>query len=270
MEQYWDTTTRTATNGYPNESTISVQEQLDSWKLQQLQQQQQQQPSSPYVDRKGQTKLLVSINKTSRAVIFFIYMWRILHLYESVTGHINMYAVPSSSSSSSFSRTTAQSLATHLWTFRPVSILSVPLLLLFLSNMLATITLVVSTETNHSTKKRLKAILNMNKLVEVMVIAYTFIRLTIVPSPYVTKEIYIGRILHSILFIIQGQAYTRFSWDSEAIAPSFQQAASNGTTDPVHRATTTTTTPTTVTTPSHYHQPPPDTWSNDESYSDQR
>ena len=262
MEQYWDTTTRTATNGYPNESTISVQEQLDSWKLQQLQQQQQQQPSSPYVDRKGQTKLLVSINKTSRAVIFFIYMWRILHLYESVTGHINMYAVPSSSSSSSFSRTTAQSLATHLWTFRPVSILSVPLLLLFLSNMMATITLVVSTETNHSTKKRLKAILNMNKLVEVMVIAYTFIRLTIVPSPYVTKEIYIGRILHSILFIIQGQAYTRFSWDSEAIAPSFQQAASNGTTDPVHQATTTA--------PSHYHQPSPDTWSNNESYSDQR
>jgi hypothetical protein len=212
-EEYWDTTT-TSSSILPKESTISVQEQFNSWKLQQMQQQQSSSSassnSSPYVDSKGQTKLLVSINKTSRAVIFFIYMWRILHLYENVSGGSNSITIA----------TTQSFTPNSLLKLRPTSLLSVPLLLLFMSNMIATITLVISSETNHTTKKRLKAILNMNKFVEVIVIIYTFARLTIIPSPYVTKEIYIGRILHAILFIIQGQAYTRFSWDSESIAPS--------------------------------------------------
>jgi hypothetical protein len=129
---------------------------------------------------------------------------------------------------------------------------------------MATMTLVLSSETNHTTKKRLKAILNMNKLVEVIVIMYALVRLTIFPSPYVTKEVYIGRILHAILFIIQGQAYTRFSWDSETIAPSvhhnyqqqqqqYHEQQQRMATTMSKPGTTTTTTPVTTGTDNHGH-----------------
>ena len=225
---YGETSTTTFNPFFPNDESVSVQERLDTWKQQQqqLQQQQPSSSSSSYVDAKGQTKLLVSIGQTSRAVIFFIYMWRIWHLYESVVA----------ASSAGSSTSAVSGVITTLLSFRPVTLLTIPLALLFVGNLLATLTLVVSTTTNHTTKKRCKAILNGNKFVEVVNMAYTLMRLVVAPSPDVTKEIYMGRILHSMLFLIQGQAYTRFSWDSEAIAPSY-----GATTISSHRAAATTT-----------------------------
>ena len=223
-----ETSTTTFNPFFPNDESVSVQERLDAWKQQQqqLQQQQPSSSSSSYVDAKGQTKLLVSIGQTSRAVIFFIYMWRIWHLYESVVA----------ASSAGSSTSAVSGVITTLLSFRPVTLLTIPLALLFVGNLLATLTLVVSTTTNHTTKKRCKAILNGNKFVEVINMAYTLMRLVVAPSPDVTKEIYMGRILHSMLFLIQGQAYTRFSWDSEAIAPSYGAPTLSS-----HRAAATTT-----------------------------
>jgi hypothetical protein len=248
--------TTTIDSSYPNEPVPeTVQERHDRWKSQQLlqqyeQQQQAQSLSYSQYDPKGQTKLLLSISKSSRAIIFFIYMWRILHLYESVTGT----SITTTSNTGEIISSTIRHTKNHLLSmFSTKSVLSIPLMLLFLANMMGTITSILSTQQqSHTTKKRLKAILNMNKFVELIVIVYTMMRLTILPSKYVTKEIYISRLFHSIIFIMQGQVYTRFSWDSESIAPSIHTYSTSTTTSNTpaanYGATTATTQPLAATT----------------------
>ena len=68
---------------------------------------------------------------------------------------------------------------------------------------------------HHSTKtkKRMKAILNLDKLVEIVLLVWYFFRLTIFPSKYVPKEVFIAGALHSTFFLLQCQATTRFVWD---------------------------------------------------------
>lgn len=59
----------------------------------------------------------------------------------------------------------------------------------------------------------------MDKLVEGMLILYSFTRLTIAPSKYTPREMYVSSILHSFVFILQCQAFTRLSWDDNAPKP---------------------------------------------------
>jgi hypothetical protein len=68
------------------------------------------------------------------------------------------------------------------------------------------------TSPGHAAKKRLKAILNLDKLVEALMLIWYFIRLTIAPSKYVPREIFIANTLHSVFFLIQCQAFTRVNW----------------------------------------------------------
>jgi hypothetical protein len=65
---------------------------------------------------------------------------------------------------------------------------------------------------SHSAKKRLKAILNLDKVLEAILLFWYFIRLTVAPSRYVPREVFIASTLHSVFFIIQCQAFTRVSW----------------------------------------------------------
>jgi len=168
------------------------QERVDEWRKYQ---QEHASADSPRDDQ-GRLKLLTSVSKGSRALIFFVLMWRDIHLYEvadqSKTGIMRLVFV-------------------------------IPLTLLFIANMAGVVASLTSP--SHAAKKRLKAILNLDKLLEVLLIAFYFLRLTIAPSKYTPREMYIANTMHSVFFILQCQAFTRLSWDETSAQPvsSFQQ-----------------------------------------------
>ena len=85
-----------------------------------------------------------------------------------------------------------------------------PLTFLFIANMAGVVASVSSA--GHSSKKRLKAILNLNKLVEVFLIVTQVGKLLFSTSNLVPRELYIANILHSVFFILQCQTVTRFVW----------------------------------------------------------
>jgi hypothetical protein len=134
-------------------------------------------------DAEGRMKLLTSVSKGSRALIFFLLLWRDVHLYEvadtTLTGVVRLPVVT-------------------------------PLCALFLANLAGVVASLTSP--GHSAKKRLKAILNLDKLVEAILIAYNFIRLTVWPAKYAPREVFIANTLHSVFFLLQSQAFTRVTW----------------------------------------------------------
>jgi hypothetical protein len=166
----------------------TVQDRADAWRSQQREYAESLQDSPR--DEKGRFKLLTSVGKGSRALIFFVLMWRDIHLYEIADQ--------------------ARSGIARL-------ILVVPLTILFVANLAGAVASITSP--SHSAKKRLKAILNLDKLLEVFLIIFYLIRLTVAPSKYTPREIYISCTLHSVFFIIQSQAFTRLSWDESVGIP---------------------------------------------------
>merc|ERR1711862_194348 len=76
------------------------------------------------------------------------------------------------------------------------------------------------TSHQNSAKKRLKAILNLNKLLEALLFFYNVMRLTIAPSKYVPREIYVGRTLTNFIFLIQCQLFTKVAWNAAKKMPS--------------------------------------------------
>ena len=135
-------------------------------------------------DEQGRMKLLASIGKGSRAVIFFVMALRHLHLFEVADKQL-----------------------------KGLTRLSVVIFLmaLFVGNI-AGIVMNLSGSMGHNTKKRLKAILNLDKLVELWLLNWYVVRLTLLPSKYVPREFFVASFMHSIFFLIQCQAYTRVSW----------------------------------------------------------
>jgi hypothetical protein len=166
----------------------TVQERVDAWRSHQREQSAAV-LNSPR-DEQGRMKLLTSVSKGSRALIFFFLMWRDIHLYE---------------------------VADQLKTGITRLLFAIPLTLLFIANLAGAVASLTSP--SHSAKKRLKAILNLDKLVEVLLIAYYFMRLTILPSQYTPREIYVANTLHSVFFILQCQGFTRLSWDETSAQP---------------------------------------------------
>lgn len=90
-----------------------------------------------------------------------------------------------------------------------------PLTFLFVANMAGAVASITSA--GHSSKKRLKAILNLNKLSEVLLILWHVRKLIFSTSNLVPREIYISNILHSVFFILQCHAVTRFVWDEALV-----------------------------------------------------
>lgn len=138
-------------------------------------------------DAQGRVKLLTSVGKGTRAVIFFLFIWRDVYLYELA-----------SNAASSFTR---------LCCTLPVA----TLLLLNVAGFVASF--------GSSGKKRLKAILNLDKLMEILLMIYAFARLTLFPAKGALREVYVGNLIHSIAFLVQAQACTRFSWDEKSAVP---------------------------------------------------
>mmetsp|Transcript_25957 Transcript_25957/g.61073 ORF Transcript_25957/g.61073 Transcript_25957/m.61073 type:complete len:320 (+) Transcript_25957:183-1142(+) len=170
----------------------SVQDRHDKWRAEQMERYAnltQEQELNPR-DEQGRMKLLSSVSKGSRALIFFILMWRDIYLFD----------VTDQSIKGSVRKTIARGFLTTV----------------FLGNLAGVVTSITSQ--GHSAKNRLKAILNLDKVVETTLLLWNLGRVTLFPSKYVEREIFIAGILHSVMFLIQCQAFTRVTWD-EKIAP---------------------------------------------------
>lgn len=173
----------------------SFEERLASWREQQQYKYEHQSTldaANPR-DEDGKMKLLASVSRGSIAIFFFILMWRSVHHYE---------------------------LADQ--TFRGATrfFMVLPPVVLFLGNMAGCVGSIMSSN-GTSGKKRLKAILNLNKLVEIVLMMYNVMRLLLVPSKLVMREVYVGRTLSNFLFLVQCQLFTKVTWN--AAKPSLQQ-----------------------------------------------
>lgn len=170
----------------------SVEERLANWRKQQQSKYENQSPldaANPR-DDDGRMKLLASVSKGSISLFFFILMWRSVHHFELAD--------------QSFKGSSGVRL-----------VMVIPTMILFLGNMIGCVASVMassSTNTSRKAKKRLKAVLNLNKLMELSLIFYNLLRLTFWPNKGVLREIYIGRILTNFLFIIQCQVFTKVTW----------------------------------------------------------
>jgi hypothetical protein len=173
----------------------SVQDRHDKWRSAQMERYANMTPEQEYNlrDEQGRVKLMSSVSKGSRAFIFFILMWRDIYLFE----------------------VTDQSIKGSLRKMLTRGFLTT----VFLGNLAGVVTSVTSQ--GHSAKNRLKAILNLDKVVETVLLIWNLGRVTLVPSKFVPREIFVAGILHSVFFLIQCQAFTRVTWD-ERVAPVLQ------------------------------------------------
>jgi len=158
---------------------------------------------APSINPPIPNSFLVSVSKPARAIIFFLLGWRNLVLYEMAD--------------------------TKFKGLRRI-ILTLTVVTLFFANAFGFLMSFLQQPTTSSsselkTKKRLKAILNIDKFVEVVMIIFNFLRLTIFPPKLqgrfaagggrttTHREVMIANILHSMFFILQAQAFTRVNWD---------------------------------------------------------
>jgi len=178
------------TNSFDQEQ--SVEERLASWRAQQQERYEGQNPIDELNprDEEGRLKLLATVSRGSISVFFFIYMWRSVHHFELAD------------------RAFRQSPSIRL-------VLVVPTVLLFIGNMAGCVAS-VSTKTLRA-KKRMKAILNLNKLVELLLFGYHVFRLVLLNNKLVQREVYVGRSLSNFLFIVQCQLFTRVTWDAAQV-----------------------------------------------------
>eukprot|EP00980_Cylindrotheca_fusiformis_P018505 scaffold6124_cov122-Cylindrotheca_fusiformis.AAC.24 len=177
-----------------------VQDRLDKWRNEQMEQQRSMSAheSESLRDAEGRLKLMATVGTASRALIFFVLMWRDIVLYEmadkALKGTFRLFAV-------------------------------VPLSVLFLANLAGVVA--TCTTGGPKTKKRLKAILNLDKLVEIELLLWYLLRLTLFPSRGVPREMYVASILHSFFFLVQCQSFTRITWGENmnvAAPPTHQEA----------------------------------------------
>lgn len=163
----------------------SFEERTAAWRehQQKLAESQTAEQAASSTDEQGRLKLIATVSKGSISFFFFMLMWRSIHHYEmadmSFQGLIRVIFV-------------------------------LPTVALFVGNMLGCVAAL--SPPNPKTKKRLKLILNYNKVVEIVLFVYHVIRLTVAPSQRVIREIYVGRTLSNFLFLIQCQLFTKVTW----------------------------------------------------------
>ena len=181
----------------------TVQERVERWKTQQREQAMLTSQEIPNTSGQQAMSLLGTVSKGARTVIFFLLMWRDISLFET---------------------------ADQVFASKPLmrAMIVTPLIGLFLANMAGAIYSLTMTSSSHSTtKRRLKAILNVDKLLEMALAVFYAIRLCLVPSRYTTREVYMSNLFHSILFIIQCNAFTRVTWNDQQ-PPEFIKSGKDG------------------------------------------
>jgi len=177
----------------------TVEDRIDAWRRQQQQQQQTQTAAdaASVIDDEGRFKLFTTVSRASVAFFFFILMWRTVHHYELADATFGNHGGNNKSAGVAFMR----------------ALVLTPLVVLFLGEMMGALLGIAQAKLSKATKKRLKGILNLHKMVELVMIVNNVLRLAIFPSKYVPREVYIGRTLANFFFVMQAQLYTKFSWD---------------------------------------------------------
>ncbi|KAL7470426.1 hypothetical protein ACHAXS_010656 [Conticribra weissflogii] len=162
------------------------------------------------IDEQGRFKLFTTVSRVSVSFFFFILMWRTVHHYELADA-----AFGAASLGNRHHRGVGGGGGGRRGAFRALLRAAVvtPLVVLFVGEMMGAIFGLTGGGTSHATKKRLKGILNLHKGVELAVMAYNVVRLAIAPSEYTPREVYIGRTISNVFFLMQAQLYTKLSWD---------------------------------------------------------
>jgi len=166
-------------------------------KTKQMQQTQSAIDAASAIDEQGRFKLFTTVSRVSVSFFFFILMWRTVHHYELADATFG-------------TRSSSQSSGVRASLLRIVVV--TPLIVLFLGEMMGAILGLYGGNASHATKKRLKGILNLHKGIELIMMLYNVIRLAILPSKYVMREVYIGRTISNFFFLMQAQLYTKLSW----------------------------------------------------------
>mmetsp|Transcript_28159 Transcript_28159/g.44312 ORF Transcript_28159/g.44312 Transcript_28159/m.44312 type:complete len:300 (+) Transcript_28159:1-900(+) len=181
----------------------TVEDRIDAWRKQQqhMQQNQSAAEAASAVDEQGRFKLFTTVSKVSVSFFFFILMWRTVHHYELADATFGPSAKRASNGG--------------FKAFFVRTIITSPLVVLFLGEMMGAILGISGggAGQSHSTKKRLKGILNLHKGVELVSMVYNIARLALFPSKYTIREVYIGRTISNFFFLLQCQLYTKLSWD---------------------------------------------------------
>lgn len=180
----------------------TVEDRIDAWRKQQqhMQQNQSAAEAASAVDEQGRFKLFTTVSKVSVSFFFFILMWRTVHHYELADA--------------TFGPTGRRTSSGGFKAFFVRTIITSPLVVLFLGEMMGAILGISGggAGQSHSTKKRLKGILNLHKGVELVSMVYNIARLALFPSKYTIREVYIGRTISNFFFLLQCQLYTKLSW----------------------------------------------------------
>lgn len=175
---------------YGTDDHQPFEERAAAWRQAQQDRYESQSPAqrASALDEDGRTKLLATVSRGSIAFFFFVLMWRSVHHYEMADA-----------------------------SFKGVQrlLLVVPTVALFIGNMAGCVASITSP--SHGAKKRMKAILNLNKVVELLLFLYNVVRLTIFPSKFVQREIYVGRTLSNFIFMVQCQLFTRVTWGATQV-----------------------------------------------------
>ena len=195
------------TNNDPYGYRETVEDRIDAWRKQQqyMHENQSAAEAASAVDEQGRFKLFTTVSKVSVSFFFFILMWRTVHHYELADATFG----PSAGG-----RRTSSSIG-GLKAFLVRTIVVTPLVILFLGEMMGAILGIGSGGSggqSHSTKKRLKGVLNLHKGVELASMVYNIARLALFPSKYTIREVYIGRTISNFFFLMQCQLYTKLSW----------------------------------------------------------
>eukprot|EP00986_Skeletonema_menzelii_P009632 scaffold4423_cov159-Skeletonema_menzelii.AAC.8 len=134
----------------------TVEDRIDAWRKQQqhMQQNQSAAEAASAVDEQGRFKLFTTVSKVSVSFFFFILMWRTVHHYELADA--------------TFGPTGRRTSSGGFKAFFVRTIITSPLVVLFLGEMMGAILGISGggAGQSHSTKKRLKGILNLHKGVE--------------------------------------------------------------------------------------------------------
>jgi hypothetical protein len=192
-------------------SSLSMEDPITSWRQHQREQELGKEDESSIVDEKGQRKLILSptnsnqISKASLSIWFFVLLLRSLSHYETA-GLVS-------------------SRKTNILT----SLILLPPALLLVGNILGFLLSITSTATTSytSNKRKFKLLINMNQAMELFLTFYYFLRLTFLPNPYVTKEIYVGKLFSCALYLISSHMFTRVSWDAARQPQPQQQSMSS-------------------------------------------
>lgn len=134
-----------------------------------------------------------TVGNTGVCILFMILTARATHLYEladQISGAFKRYLV------------------------------TIPVVGLLCANLVGVLlSLVQSFSRNSRLKTRLKAILTINGLAEVLQVGYNSFRLVLGNDKWTPREAYVGRIFTSIWVLTIVYAFSTSRWDNQAFSP---------------------------------------------------